>query len=136
MGVNPGERMRAVVEEGGIADLRIEPVVRDRDDDPLARKPLAEREIEALAAAAPGAAIEEQDHRGFRLEAIGDVEIEPLARIASIGEIRRDVIARARHRQIEQRYGRRTGRHEKSQHDHDERCGTPAARCASMRHCL
>ncbi|MEI9990928.1 MAG: hypothetical protein WDM86_12890 [Rhizomicrobium sp.] len=87
---------RAVLDEGGVFDLRIEPVIGDRGDDALAGEGLAQGAVDRLGAALPASAIEEQQDRRRRLQPVGDVEVEPLAGIRAIGEVGQHPIARAR----------------------------------------
>src|ERR1051325_2325332 len=105
--MHEADRRRAILDEDGIFRLRIETIVGDRDDDADACKRLTEEAVEGFAAVLPTAAMEKQKHRGGRRKAFGNVEIEPRARPAAIGDVAKERITRLRNRQIEQRRGNR-----------------------------
>ena len=99
-------RRGAVVDEGGEAHRGIEAIVGNDDGVAAGGERLGHEQVVVLAAGIPRAAVEE-DHRpavGTRL--VGPVEIELLAGIAAVGDVRVARKTLARDRGVEQR-GRR-----------------------------
>ena len=106
-----GKGLGTIFQETRIAYLRIKPVIGDGDHDAFAGEGLAERQIHILAAALPGPAIEEEDHRRPGVEMIRNIKVQRLARVIAISQSALDVITGARHGKVEQRHGRAGGQH-------------------------
>src|SRR5947199_1494517 len=99
------KRFRAVFQKIGKANFGMNPVIGNPNDDALARQGFADDAIFAFPARLKCPAVKEQDNRGGRLERIGNVKVQPVARGSAIGNIAINMIAAERREKIEDRGG-------------------------------
>ena len=112
VGLHPRRRTRAILQERRICHGRIKAVIRNHDDGAGAGQGGRHERVHRLAAAVPGAAIEEhhdRQARGVTLCIYWPVYIQGFARQAAIGHVALDGQAAGRHGGIQQRGGRAGG---------------------------
>eukprot|EP00752_Nemacystus_decipiens_P000256 g256.t1 len=121
-----------VLGECRVADIGIEPVLDDCDRDAPACEGVADEAIAVLAAAAPGAAVEEQHRRGGDGPLFRQIEVEAHARVIAVGDVGDQAIAVLRHERVE-RLERRTGRERQPRAHERERCGDQSGQAGAGR---
>src|SRR3954468_5016739 len=83
----PSHGRGAVPDEGGVADLGVKPIVGYSRDIASRGERLPDESVKILRAALPIAAVEEHQQGPVGGGTVGDVEVETLAGVRTVGEV-------------------------------------------------